>query len=189
MDQKRSPLSLTLFARRASKCVSHLATTRLPTSTMTTARPRKRLGVIVRAGAAEGWCRDPCGCPGEEWGRSPSYYNRCRGESSRSQELIVRTAPKQIKTAKGTRPWPRRLADFAHLLHNPYLAIASLLTLLEVAGQNERWYWMLGLALTNLLVVRLVVWLTTTAVLYSLVLLHEAWKRSTSGQTHTKPWR
>jgi hypothetical protein len=110
-------------------------------------------------------------------------------EHGRSQALIVRTAPGQIQTAKETRGWPWRLADVAHLLHDPSLAIASLVTLLEVAGQNERWYDMLGLALTNLLVVRLIVWLATTVVLYSLVLLHEAWKRSTSGRTHTKPWR
>jgi hypothetical protein len=110
-------------------------------------------------------------------------------EYRRSQALIVRTAPGQIKTVKRTRRWPWRLADFAHLLCDPNLAIASLLTLLEVAGQNERWYSMLGLALINLLVVRLIVWVTTTAVLYSLVLLHEAWKRSTSGRTYTKPWR
>jgi hypothetical protein len=99
----------------------------------------------------------------------------------RSQALIVRTASGQIRTAKGTRRWPWRLTDFANLLHDPYLAIASLVTLLEEAGQNERWYAILGLALINLLIVRLIVWLTTTAVLYSLVLLHEAWKRSTSG--------
>jgi len=110
-------------------------------------------------------------------------------EHRRSQAPIVRTAPGQIQTVKGTRRRPWRLADFASLLHDPYLAIASLLTLLEVVGQNERWYAILGLALINLLVVRLIVWLTTTAVLYSLVLLHEAWKRSTSGRTYTKPWR
>jgi hypothetical protein len=110
-------------------------------------------------------------------------------EHRRSPALIVRTAPGQIQTAKETRRWPWRLTDVAHLLHDPYLAIASLLTLLEVAGQNEHWYGMLGLALINLLVVRLIVWLTTTAVLYSLVLLYEAWKRSTCGRTYTKPWR
>lgn len=104
-------------------------------------------------------------------------YEKDRG---RSLVLIVRTAPGQLQTAKETRRQPWRLADIAHLLHDPYLAIASLLTLLEVAGQNERWYEIFGLALINLLVVRLIVWLATTVVLYSLLLLHQAWKRSTS---------
>jgi hypothetical protein len=117
------------------------------------------------------------------------YQQSHEKEHRRSPALIVGTAPGQLQTAKETRGWPWRLADVAHLLHDPSLAIASLVTLLEVAGQNERWYDMLGLALTNLLVVRLIVWLTTMAVLYSLVLLHEAWKRSTSGRTYTKRWR
>ena len=107
-------------------------------------------------------------------------------EHRRSQALIVRTAPGQLQTTKETRRWPRRLAGFAHLLCDPGLAMASLLTLLEVVGQNEHWYRILGLALINLLVVRLIVWLTTTAILYSLVLLHEAWKRSTAGRTYMK---
>jgi hypothetical protein len=75
-----NPLSLSHVRARQALTHPRRATTRLPTPTMTTARPCQRLGVIVRAGAAKGWCRDPCGCPGEEWGHSPSYYNKCRGE-------------------------------------------------------------------------------------------------------------
>ena len=113
----------------------------------------------------------------------------CQPSYGRSQIVRVRTSPGQVKRAQGTRRWLWRLADFANPLRDACLVIASLLTLLEVAGQNESWYGMLGLALTNLLVVRLIVWSTTTAVLYSLLLLHKAWRRSTSGQTHMGPSR
>jgi hypothetical protein len=121
--------------------------------------------------------------------RTPCCQPSHQGARSRSQALRGRTSPGQVKRAQGTRRWLWRLADFANPLRDACLVIASLLTLLEVAGQNESWYGMLGLALINLLVVRLIVWSTTTAVLYSLVLLHKAWRRSASGQTHMRPSR
>ncbi len=81
-----------------------------------------------------------------------------------------------IELAKKTRLWPWRLAAFTFSLRNPALVVASLLTLLELTGQNMSWYWIPGILLANLLVVRVIVWLTTTVVLRCLVFLHKLWK-------------
>src|SRR6266581_2120239 len=81
-----------------------------------------------------------------------------------------------VELAKKTQLWPWRLAAFTFSLRNPALVVASLLTLFELTGQNVSWYWIPGILLTNLLAVRVIVWLTTTAVLYCLVFLHKLWK-------------
>ena len=53
----------------------------LPRPYSDTSRPRERLGVLVRAGVAQEGRGDPCGCPGEVWGRSPGSCKKCQRES------------------------------------------------------------------------------------------------------------
>jgi len=85
---------------------SRLGDHKYPSSTMITARPRKRLGVIVRAGAAEGQCGDPCGCPGEVRGHSPSYYKRCQGESAPLfLTLFLWTGKTPARAQRGESGW------------------------------------------------------------------------------------
>src|SRR6266699_1147864 len=57
-------LSLTPVRARQARTYLAQATTRVPIPTMTTARPHKWLGVIVRAGVVKRGGGDSCGCLG-----------------------------------------------------------------------------------------------------------------------------
>jgi hypothetical protein len=76
--------------------------------------------------------------------------------------------------------WLWFLAAFAKQLCNPSVVVASTLTFIEVAGKGERWYWIAGSMLVNLLAVRAIVWLITMSVLRCLLLFQIFWKRNAS---------
>ncbi len=76
---------------------------------------------------------------------------------------------------RGVRRW--HLVVLANPFRDPSLLIASLLTLIELGGLPVYWYWLPGLTLVNLVLVRIVTWLMTRSLLYGVLFLYQAGKR------------
>jgi hypothetical protein len=90
-------------------------------------------------------------------------------ESSNEGEYVA------FASEEGVRRW--HLVVLCKLFRDPSLLIASLLTFIELGGPPVPWYWMVGVTLVNLLLVRIIAWLMTLSLLYCLLFLYKAGKR------------
>ena len=75
----------------------------------------------------------------------------------------------------GGRRW--HLVVLATPFRDPSLLIASLLTFIELGGLPVYWYWIPGLTLVNLVLVRIITWSITMLLLYGVFFLYQAGRR------------
>ncbi len=87
----------------------------------------------------------------------------------------MRASTVLLPAKRGVRPW--HLVVLAQLFRDPSLLIASLLTFIELGGLPVYWYWIPGITLVNLLLVRIIAWLMTLSLLYCVLFLYKAGKR------------
>ena len=88
----------------------------------------------------------------------------------------MRVSTLLLPAKRGVRRW--HLVVLANPFRDPSLLIASLLTFIELGGLPVYWYWIPGITLVNLLLVRIITWLMTLSLLYCLLLLYKAGKRN-----------
>jgi len=87
----------------------------------------------------------------------------------------MRASTLLVPARRGGRRW--HLVVLAHPFRDPSLLIASLLTFIELGGLPVYWYWIPGLTLVNLVLVRIITWLMTLSLLYCVLFLYQAGKR------------
>jgi hypothetical protein len=87
----------------------------------------------------------------------------------------MRASTLLLPARRGVRRW--HLVVLAQLFRDPSLLIASLLTFIELGGLPVYWYWIPGITLVNLLLVRIIAWLMTLSLLYCVLFLYKAGKR------------
>ncbi len=87
----------------------------------------------------------------------------------------MRASTLLVPAKRGVRRW--HLVVLANPFRDPSLLIASLLTFIELGGLPVYWYWIPGLTLVNLLLVRVITWLMTLSLLYCVLFLYKAGKR------------
>jgi hypothetical protein len=87
----------------------------------------------------------------------------------------MRASTLLLPAKRGVRRW--HLVVLANPFRDPSLLIASLLTFIELGGLPVYWYWIPGLTLVNLLLVRIITWLMTMSLLYCVLFLYQAGKR------------
>ncbi len=87
----------------------------------------------------------------------------------------MRASTLLVPARRGGRRW--HLVVLANLFRDPSLLIASLLTLIELGGLPVYWYWIPGITLVNLLLVRIITWLMTRSLLYCVLFLYQAGRR------------
>ena len=87
----------------------------------------------------------------------------------------MRASTLLLPVRRGVRRW--HLVVLANPFRDPSLLIASLLTFIELGGLPIYWYWIPGITLVNLLLVRIIAWLMTMSLLYCLLFLYKAGKR------------
>jgi len=87
----------------------------------------------------------------------------------------MRASPLLLPAKRGVRRW--HLVVLANPFRDPSLLIASLLTFIELGGLPVSWYWIPGLTLVNLVLVRIITWLMTLSLLYCVLFLYKAGKK------------
>jgi hypothetical protein len=87
----------------------------------------------------------------------------------------MRASTVLLPAKRGVRPW--HLVVLAQLFRDPSLLIASLLTCIELGELPVYWYWIPGITLVNLVLVRIITWLMTLSLLYCVLFLYKAGKR------------
>lgn len=87
----------------------------------------------------------------------------------------MRASTLLVPARRGGRRW--HLVVLANAFRDPSLLIASLLTFIELGGLPVYWYWIPGLTLVNLVLVRIITWLMTRSLLYGVLFLYQAGKR------------
>jgi len=87
----------------------------------------------------------------------------------------MRASTLLLPAKRGVRRW--HLVVLANPFRDPSLLIASLLTFIELGGLPVYWYWIPGLTLVNLVLVRIITWLMTLSLLYCVLFLYKAGKR------------
>ena len=87
----------------------------------------------------------------------------------------MRASTLLLPARRGGRRW--HLVVLAHPFRDPSLLIASLLTFIELGGLPVYWYWIPGITLVNLVLVRIMTWLMTRSLLSCVLFLYQAGKR------------
>ena len=87
----------------------------------------------------------------------------------------MRASTLLVPARREGRRW--HLVVLANLFRDPSLLIASLLTFIELGGLPVYWYWIPGLTLVNLVLVRIITWLMTRSLLSCVLFLYQAGKR------------
>jgi hypothetical protein len=87
----------------------------------------------------------------------------------------MRASTLLVPARRGVRRW--HLVVLATPFRDPSLLIAFLLTFIELGGLPVYWYWIPGLTLVNLVLVRIIAWLITMLLLYGVFFLYKAGRR------------